>query len=119
MLSPGHRIPQFYSAVGIRFEFLLRQGFGVVERTAYGDRWAQVQFERGSTRFILGWDAYSGELNAEIDGASLWPLIFAEGLWDAGRDQPVYMGYAIEAMEHGLERVAALLKARPQVLGSD
>jgi len=64
----------------------------------------------------VSWDAYSGELEAELDGTNLWPMVTAAGLWDAGRKRVVYMGYAIEAMQHGLDRIATLLKARPQLL---
>jgi hypothetical protein len=44
--------------------------------------------------------------------------VVAEGLWDAGRHQSVYMGYAIEAMEHGIDRIAVLLKAHPEMLSA-
>lgn len=110
------RIPQFHAAVDERFAFLLNKGFRVANRASFADRWAQVQFEKGSVQLVLGWEAYSGELEAKLNGINMWPLVVAEGLWDAGRHQSVYMGYAIEAMQHGLERIAALLKAHPHLL---
>jgi hypothetical protein len=111
------RIPQFHTAVDERFAFLLNQGFRVADRTTYADRWGRVQFERENTQVDLSWDASAGgELVATLDGVNLWPLVVAEGLWDAGRDRGMYMGYAIEAMEHGLDRIASLLKAHPELL---
>jgi hypothetical protein len=113
------RIRQFHAAVDERFLFLLNQGFRVADRASSTDRWAQVRFERGSTQLVLGWEAYSGELESKLDGANLWPLVVAEGLWDAGRHQSVYMGYAVEAMQHGLDRIATVLKAHPELLVAD
>ena len=116
---PESRIPQFHAAIDERFTFLLNQGFRVADRTTYADRWGRVQFERESTKVYLSWDAFAGgELEATLDGANLWPLVVAEGLWDAGRHQSVYMGYAIEAMQHGLDRIAALLRAHPEMLSA-
>jgi len=94
----------------------MNQGFRVTDRASYADRWGRVQFDRGSTRIDLSWDASDGELETKLDGANLWPLVVAEGLWDAGRHQSVYAGYAIEATQHGLDRIAALLKAHPEML---
>lgn len=113
------RIPQFHAAVDERFLFLLNQGFRVAYRASYGDRGGQVRFGRGSAQITLVWEAYSGELEAKLDGTNLWPLVVAEGLWDAGRHGAVYMGYAIEAMQHGLDRIAAVLKAHPELLVAD
>jgi hypothetical protein len=113
---PESRIPQFHAAIDERFAFLLYQGFRVADRTTYADRWGRVQFERESTQVVLSWDAFAGgELVATVNGANLWPFVVAEGLWDAGRHQSVYMGYAIKAMKHGLDRIAALLKAHPEM----
>lgn len=116
---PESRIPQFHAAVDERFAFLLDQGFRVADRASYADRFGRVQFEKGATQVYLSWDAFAGgELEAKLDGANLWPLVVAEGLWDAGRHQSVYMGYAIEAMQHGLDRIAALFKAHPEMLSA-
>ncbi len=116
MASEGE-IPQFHAAVDERFAFLADRGFRIADRTTNADRWGRVQFERKSTKIELSWDAFAGgELVAELDGTNLWPLVVAEGLWDAGRHQSVYMGFAIEAMQHGLDRIAALLKAHPEML---
>jgi len=69
------QIPQFHAAVDERFAFLVNQGFRVADRTAYGDRWGRVQFERESTQIELSWDAFAGgELVAELNGTNLWPL---------------------------------------------
>ena len=77
-----------------------------------------MQFGTGGIQIYLSWDAYSGELEAKIDGTNLWPMVTAEGLWDAGRHQSVYAGYAIEAMKHGLDRIASLLNAHPEMLSA-
>jgi hypothetical protein len=111
------QIPQFHAAVDERFAFLVNQGFRVVNRTTYADRFGEVTFENGAKRVYLSWATVAGgELEAKLNDTNLWPLVVAEGLWDAGRDHNVYMGFAIESMAHGLDRVAALLKAHPELL---
>ena len=116
---PESRIPQFHAAVDERFAFLVDQGFRVADRTTYADRWGRVQLERDGTQVDLSWDAFAGgELEAKLDGTNLWPFVVAEGLWDPGRHQSVYMGFAIEAMQHGLDRIAALLKSHPEMLAA-
>jgi hypothetical protein len=117
-VEPQRRIPQFHAAVDERFAFLVNQGFRVADRESVGDRWGRVRFERLNTKLETSWDAYSGELEAELNGADLWPLVVVEGLWDAGRYQREYMGYAIEAMHHGLDRIATLIKAHPEMLAA-
>jgi hypothetical protein len=111
------RIPQFHAAVDERFAFLVNQGFRVADRTTYADHFGEVTFENGAKRVYLSWAAVAGgELEAKLNDTNLWPLVVAEGLWDAGRGHNVYMGFAIESMAHGLDRVAALLKAHPELL---
>jgi hypothetical protein len=111
------RVARFHAAVDERFAFLLVQGFRVAERSSYADRFGQVRFERETMQVYLSWDVFAGgELVADLDGANLWPLVVAEGLWDAGRERSVYMGHATEVMEHGLDRIASLLKGRPELL---
>jgi hypothetical protein len=114
-----NRIPQFHAAVDERFAFLLDQGFRVTDRSSYADRFGCVQFESGATQIYLSWDAYDGSLEAKAGDTNLWPLVTAAGLWDAGRHHSGYAGYSVEAMQHGLDRVVAVLKMRPELLGKE
>jgi hypothetical protein len=113
--SPS-RISQFYAAVVERFPFLWEQGFRVADRASYGDRFESVRFESGGTQMSLSWDAYDGCLEAKVGDVNLWPLVTAAGLWDAGRHRDVYAGASIEAMQHGLDRIATFLTTHPGVL---
>jgi hypothetical protein len=114
-----NRIARFHAAVDERFGFLLDLGFRITERSSYSDRFGQVWFQSAATQIYLSWDAYDGSLEAKAGDTNLWPLVTAAGLWDAGRHYSGYAGYAIEAMQHGLDRVVTLLKMRPELLGKD
>jgi 2-phosphosulfolactate phosphatase len=111
------RVPRFHAAVDERFAFLLNQGFRVADRGTYAARFGHVKFERESAQVYLSWDAFAGgELQAKLNCNNLWPTVIAEGLWHGGREPSVYMGYAIDAMEHGLDLIASLLNAHPELL---
>lgn len=110
------RIPQFHSAVDERFAFLLTLGFRLADRASYGDRFGRVQFTSGAVELHLSWDAYDGTLEATLNGTNLWPIVTAQGLWDAGRFSDGYAGAAIESMQHGLDRIVTLLQAHPEML---
>jgi hypothetical protein len=112
------RVAGFHAAVDERFCFLIAVQLRCAHRTSADDRFGQVWFEANGLHIYLSWDSYSGELEAEVEGKSLWPAVVAAGLWDAGRYQAVYMGASVAAMEHGLDRVVTLLKAHPELLDS-
>ena len=116
-MRPPSRVAQFHVAVDERFSFLLKRGFRVVERVA-DERYnyANVLFAGEGVRIFLDWEAgRGGDMQAKLCDKSLWPMLAAEGLWrDSGYD---YSGYSIEAMQHGLDRVATFLKGHENALG--
>lgn len=77
--------------------------------------YGSVLFEAFGLHIFLDWEAgRGGDMQAKIGGKSLWPMLAAERLWRySGSD---YAAYSIEAMQHGLDRVAAFLKSRENSL---
>lgn len=114
MSSPS-RLDLFQAAVDERFGFLLERGFTITRRTSFWDRYREIEWSDGLTVLMIAWETFSGELDARIDGGSLWPFVVDAGLWDAGRGR-VYQGYPVAVMEHGLDRIVALLRMRPELL---
>ena len=115
-MESRRRISQFHDAVDERFAFLLKQGFHVVDRASYADRFGSVRFESDAAQMYLSWDAYDGSLEAKVGDTNLWPMVTAAGLWDAGRHYTGYAGASIEAMQHGLDRIATFLNNNSDLL---
>jgi hypothetical protein len=65
--------------------------------------------------FEISWQTYDGSLEVETNGSDVWAMMGAEGLWYPERG---YQGYAVEAMQHGLDRVANFVAAHPEMLNS-
>jgi hypothetical protein len=107
------RVAQFHEAIDDRLSFLLKVGFVFVERESAGDLFGRVRLSSGSHHIDVLWEARDGALEAKLDGVDLWPQVVAAGLWEAGRPGHVYAGYSIDSMQHGIDRIAVLLKAMP------
>ena len=102
------RIAEFHAAVNDRFGFLFERGFVVTDAQSLGDRYGSVAFHSPTVDIEIGWDAYDGCLDVDMNGKNVWYMLREAGVWNL----PGYAGYALDSMKHGLDRIADFLKAR-------
>ena len=111
-MEADNRIAIFHASVDERFAFLAGLGYKVVERRSLTDRYGSVRFKSENSEFQISWDAHDGDIGATIDGRDVWEMLVAAGDWRGNG----YQGYAVEAMQHGLDRLATFLCSHPETL---
>jgi hypothetical protein len=111
-METDNRIAAFHAAVDERFAFLAELGYKIVERRSLTDRYGSVRFKSESSEVQMSWDAYDGDIAATIDGRDAWAMLVAAGDWRGNG----YQGFAVEAMQHGLDRIATFLRSHPEAL---
>ena len=111
-MATTNRILAFHTSVDERFAFLAKCGLSLAERRSVGDRYGAVRFNSPYTDVAISWDAYDGNLEATINEQDVWDMLVDNGEW-RGRG---YQGFAVDAMQHGLDRIAKFLSSRPELL---
>jgi hypothetical protein len=112
-METENRLAAFQRSVDERFlPFLTERGYSVVERTSITDRYGAVRFKSAKSEVNISWDTYDGDIEASVNGCDLWKMLAASGDWARNG----YQGFAVEAMERGLDRLAQFLYSHPETL---